>query len=89
MASQMPADGAEKTTVQQVARFCRRPLLHVLVIYASNHKVMGYALRTAAQFTQRGIDVYVQVTPSGAPKSNSRDNGSYRFSLYSLNQHRH
>src|SRR5205814_7941146 len=43
----------------------RRPLLQLVVIYASNQKVMDYGNRVANTFINSGVDVFLQTTPDG------------------------
>lgn len=60
--------------VDQVLRAGRRPLLHLVVIYASNQKVMEYAQKTIEVFLRGGIDTYVQTTsPIINNKTTTRD----------------
>ena len=68
--------GKTWTATQHVSRMGRRPLLHVIVIYASTASVVKYANRTAEKFVASGLDVYVQTTPTGAPKVAGCINGT-------------
>ncbi len=50
------------THFQQIVKSGRRPLLHVVVLYAFNAKVVTYARSVSDVFIASGIDVYYQTT---------------------------
>lgn len=57
-----------RATCEQLSKYGRRPLLQLVVIYASNQKVTNYALKVQEQFLKAGIDVYYQSNPEGLKK---------------------
>lgn len=71
MKSQLPAATPADTIVRQVVRGGRRPLLHIVVLYATlNPGTLAYVNKVAKRFTECGIDVVIQTTPtpsSGPP----------------------
>jgi hypothetical protein len=50
----------------QAVRYGRRPLLHVIVLFATNAPVLAYAHAVAEQFLAFGMDVMVQATRTPA-----------------------
>lgn len=60
----------EETSKEEVAiatvlpsiryRFARRPLLHLIVLYGSDPKVIRYSKEVQNTFLDNGIDVYLQ-----------------------------
>lgn len=58
--------------VDQLIRAGRRPLAQLVIIYASNQKVMEYSQKVLEQLLKSGIDVYVQMTAQVGPTAKSR-----------------
>lgn len=48
--------------VEQIIKYGRRPLLHIIVMYATNKAVRAYAFGVSETFMASGIDVHVQTT---------------------------
>lgn len=75
--------------MQQVSKFGRRPLIQVVIIYASNQKVMNYGQKVSDKFINSGVDVLMQTTPNNAPKSKTKvpllpSNSSFRPELINV-----
>ena len=45
----------------------RRPLMHIVVLYASDLRVLHYAQAVGRKFMENGVDVFVQVRHPRAP----------------------
>jgi hypothetical protein len=63
---QIPVTSPSEMTIRQVRHFGRRPLLQVLVLIATNRKVLAYAREVCEVFLARGVDVCLQTTIDGS-----------------------